>query len=130
LQNMAAQKNTTACGYFDYDNHLVPVYGLNKMMQLQTDIKQTQTTLLVLKQEERFFALCCLGIQKMVADNLAFFKVPISMSSAKQPFTQLALVENTLAGLTSSAELWRVLAKRGACLSSQKNSRQQQGAKV
>jgi hypothetical protein len=67
-----------------------------------------------LQHESRLFAICCSGLEKLAIADLHFYKVPLSMSSRKQPFTEFAVVNHVAAGLSSAADLWQLLSLRKA----------------
>lgn len=116
---MSAQKIITSssvqtCGAVEYEQHIVPVFAFNKALQLQPTLPSAQMTLVILQHQTCLFAVCCSALEKIEAADLHFYKVPLSMSSRKQPFAQFAIVNKRATGLSSAAELWRLLAMRNA----------------
>lgn len=119
---MSAQKIITsnlaqACGAIEFEQQHIPVFALNKALQLSANLSANQLTLVVLQHQTRLFALGCSALEKIEIPDLQFFSVPISMSSRKQPFTQFAVLNNRAAGLTSAANLSRLLDMRGVIFS-------------
>ena len=114
---MSAQKITAsniaqACGAIEFDHQQIPVFGFNKALQLTEKLSANQLTLVVLNYQARLFAVGCCALEKIEIPELQFFPVPVSMSSRKQPFTQFAVLNNRAAGLTSAANLSRLLDMR------------------
>lgn len=103
-----------ACGEIEFNQHSVPVFAFTKALQLQPQLPVEQMTLVVLQYESYLFAICCSELKKLNAVDLHFYTVPLSMSSRKQPFTQFAIVNHVAAGLSSTAQLWRLVRLRKA----------------
>lgn len=103
-----------ACGEIEFEQQRVPVFAFNKALQLQLTLASIQKTLVLLQHESRLFAICCSGLEKLEAADLHFYKVPLSMSSRKQPFAEFAVVNQMAAGLSSAADLWQLLSLRKA----------------
>ena len=115
---MSTQKITTpvlnqSCGEIIIEDATLPVFALNKALQLGSERPTNHLTLVVLQHQARLFGFCCITLEKIDARNLHFFPVPITMSSRKQPFSQFAVVNNRAAGLTSAANLFQLLQARG-----------------
>lgn len=113
-QKLLASKTAHACGEIEFEQQVIPVFAFNKALQLQTRLPSSHMTLVVLQYESRLFAICCSGLEKLNAADLHFHDVPLSMSNRKQPFAEFAIVNNLAAGLSSAAELWRLLHFRKA----------------
>lgn len=116
---MSAQKiigSTVAqtCGMIEFDQQLIPVFAFNKALQLKSELSAVQKTLVIIQHRSYVFALCCSALEKIEMADLHFYHAPVSMSSRKQPFTQFAVVNKRAAGLSSAAELWRLLTMRKA----------------
>ena len=112
-QKMAAPVLEQACGEIELEGTKVPVFAINKALQLNIERPTNHLTLVVLQHQGRLFGLCCMTLEKIDAGNLRIFSVPITMSSRKQPFSQFAVINNRAAGLTSAVELFRLLQARG-----------------
>ena len=112
-QKMVASTIAHACGAIEFEQQLIPVFALNKALQLSDNLSSNQLTLVVLQHQTRLFALGCCALEKIDTPDLQFFSVPLSMSSRKQPFMQFAVLNNRAAGLTSAANLSRLLDMRG-----------------
>lgn len=112
-QKIIASNLAQACGAIEFERQHIPVFALNKALQLSTTLSTNQLTLVVLQHQTQIFALGCSGLEKIEMPDLQFFTVPMSMSSRKQPFTQFAVLNNRAAGLTSAANLSRLLEMRG-----------------
>ena len=115
---MSAQKITAsnvaqACGAIEFEQQQIPVFALNKALQLADKLSANQLTLVVLQHQTRLFAFACCTLEKIEIPDLQIFPVPVSMSSRKQPFTQFAVLNNRAAGLTSAENLSRLLDIRG-----------------
>jgi len=115
---MSTQKITTpvldqSCGEIILEDATLPVFSVNKALQLSSERPANHLTLVVLQHQARLFGLSCITLEKIDARNLHFFSVPVTMSSRKQPFTQFAVVNNRAAGVTSAANLFRLLQARG-----------------
>lgn len=113
-QKIVTSKVTQTCGEIEFEQQMIPVFVFNKALQLQPQLPSTPMTLVVLQHESYLFAICCLSLEKLNAADLHFHKVPLSMSNRKQPFAEFAIVNNIAAGLSSAAELWRLLSLRKA----------------
>ncbi len=113
-QKLLASKTAHACGEVEFEQKVIPVFVFNKALQLQPRLPSAHMTVVVLQHESRLFAICCSGLEKLNAADLHFHKVPLSMSNRKQPFAEFAIVNNIAAGLSSAAELWRLLSLRKA----------------
>ena len=113
-QKILPSKAASACGEIEFNQQTVPVFALNKALQLQPQLPSVEMILVVLQYESCLFALCCSELEKLNASDLHFYPVPQSMSSRKQPFAEFAIVNHVAAGLTSAAELWRLLSLRNA----------------
>lgn len=113
-QKIIASVSAHTCGAIEFEQQEIPVFLFSKTLQLQSALPAEHKTLVVIQHQSNLFALCCSALEKMELDNLHFFAVPLSMSSRKQPFTQFAVVNKRAAGLTSAAELWRLLTMRNA----------------
>lgn len=107
-------KAVHACGEIEFEQQMIPVFSFNKALQLQPQLPSAQMTLVVLQHEGRLFAIGCSGLEKLNAADLHFHKVPLGMTNRKQPFSEFAIVNNFAAGLSSTAELWRLLSLRKA----------------
>ncbi len=103
-----------SCGAIEFEQQVVPVFAFNKALKLQPTLSNTQMTLVIIQYDAYIFALCCTALEKIEVADVHFFAVPLSMSSRKQPFTQLAVVNKRAAGLTSAALLWELLHMRHA----------------
>jgi chemotaxis signal transduction protein len=112
-QKMTASVLDQACGEIILEDATLPVFALNKALQLSSERPANHLTLVVLEYQARLFGLCCITLEKIDACNLHFFSVPVTMSSRKQPFSQFAVVNNRAAGVTSAANLFRLLQTRG-----------------
>ncbi|MET0356460.1 MAG: hypothetical protein ABW044_06750 [Cellvibrio sp.] len=115
-QKMTAPTLAQACGKLLLEDGEVPVFAINKALQLNPERPSNHLTLVVLKHQTRVFGLCCVTLEKIEMQNLNFFTVPVSMTSRKQPFSQFALVNKQTAGLTSAFDLLRLLTARGVVL--------------
>lgn len=113
-QKIIASDIPHACGAIELEQVVVPVFALNKTLQLQPQPPSEHMTLVILQYDSRLFALCCFGLEKLELAELKIYPVPISMSSRKQPFAQFAVVNKRAAGLSSAAEVWRLLSMRNA----------------
>ncbi len=113
-QKVAPSKAAQVCGEIEFEQQMIPVFAFNKSLQLQPKLLSMQMTLVVLQHESYLFAICCSGLEKLNAADLHFYKVPLSMSNRKQPFAEFAIVNRVAAGLSSAAELWRLLSLRKA----------------
>ncbi len=112
-QKMATSSLSQVCGEIVIEERKVPVFAINKALQLNTERPANHLTLVVLQHETQLFGFSCVTFEKIDLHDLNFFQVPVSMSSRKQPFSQFAVVNNRAAGLTSSADLLRMLETRG-----------------
>ncbi len=112
-QKIIASNFVQACGAIEFEQQQIPVFALNKALQLTANLSANQLTLVVLQHQTRIFALACCSLEKIEMPDLQFFTVPLSMSSRKQPFTQFAVLNNRAAGLTSAANISRLLEMRG-----------------
>lgn len=113
-QKIIATDIPYACGVIEFEQMCVPVFSFNKTLQLQAQLPSEHMTLVLLQHESRVFAVCCAALEKIEVADLNIYSVPISMSSRKQPFTRFSVVNKRAAGLSSAAELWRLLALRNA----------------
>lgn len=113
-QKIIAADIPHACAAVEFEQRCIPVFAFNKTLQLLPQLPSGHMTLVILQHESRLFALCCSALEKMEVADLKIYPVPISMSSRKQPFIEFAVVNKRAAGLTSGAELWRLLAMRNA----------------
>jgi chemotaxis signal transduction protein len=113
-QKIIASSAAQTCGTVEYEQQIIPVFAFNKAFQLQPKLPFAQMTLVIFQHQSRLFAVCCSALEKIESADLHFYKVPPSMSSRKQPFAQFAVVNERAAGLSSAAELWRLLAMRNA----------------
>jgi chemotaxis signal transduction protein len=116
---MSAQKIVTfaaahSCGVIEFEQQCIPVFAFNKALQLQSKLPSTQMTLVIVQYQSNLFAVCCAALEKIEMTDLHFYSVPLSMSSRKQPFTQFTIINKRTAGLTSAADLWRLLTMRNA----------------
>ena len=116
-QKIIAPSVTQACGAIDFEQLQIPVFSLNKALQLTDKLSANQLTLVVLQYQTRIFAVSCCALEKIEISGFQFFPVPVSMSSRKQPFTHFAVLNNRAAGLTSAANLSRLLDIRGVVFS-------------
>lgn len=119
VTSMSAQKIVAptiphACGAIEFEQNSVPVFAFNKALQLQSRLPSSQMTLVVIQHESYLFSLGAVALQKLDMMDLHFYPVPVNMRSRKQPFTQFAIVNKRVAGLSSAAELWRLLKIRHA----------------
>jgi hypothetical protein len=112
-QKIIASTLVQACGAIEFEQQQIPVFALNKALQLSANLSANQLTLVVVQHQTRLFALGCCALEKIERPDLQLFSVPVSMSSRKQPFTQFAVLNNRAAGLTSAANLSRLLELRG-----------------
>ena len=112
-QKMAAPSVSQACGEVAIEEHKIPVFAIGKALQLNAERPANHLTLVVLQHNMQLFGFTCVTFEKVDLHDLNFFQVPVSMSSRKQPFSQFAVVNNRAAGLTSSADLLRMLEARG-----------------
>lgn len=116
-QKIIASSVAQACGAIEFEQQQIPVFALNKALQLSPNLSANQLTLVVLQHQARIFAVCCCALEKIETSDLQFFTVPLSMSSRKQPFTQFAVLNNRAAGLTNAENLSRLLDARGVVFS-------------
>ncbi len=105
-----------ACGYLMFEDELVPVFSLNRNLQLQTVADSRCIALAILSAGSQRFGLACLNVEKQSDGMPVFYPVPVCMSSRKQPFSEFAVINQRAVGLTSAAELLRVLRLRGVNL--------------
>lgn len=113
-QKIIASTMAHTCGALEFEQNIIPVFAFNKALQLQPKLFSTQITLVIIRHESYLFALCCSALEKLEMADLGFYAVPLSMSSRKQPFSQFAVINKRAAGLTSAADLWRLLSMRNA----------------
>lgn len=113
-QKIIPSKATHTCGAIEFEQQSIPVFAFNKALQLQPNLPSAQMTLVIIQHQSWLFALCCFALEKIEMADLHFYAVPLNMSSRKQPFAQFAVVNKRAAGLTSAAELWRLLEMRNA----------------
>lgn len=112
-QKITAPTIAQACGELKLEDGQIPVFAINKALQLNPERPSSQLTVVVLKHQARVFGLCCVTLEKIEMRDLNFFNVPVSMMSRKQPFSQFAVVNKSAAGLTSAFDLLRLLTARG-----------------
>lgn len=94
------------------DKCKVPVFGVNKSLQILTQLPSSHSTLVVLHHEKWIFALACVRIQKLEQPEVCFYSVPINMRSRKQPFSRFAVLDQCAAGLVSAESIWQLLVER------------------
>jgi len=116
FNQMQSSLDDFTCGSLEFEGELIPVFYLNRHLQLQPAADSRCAALAILSTGTQRFGVACLGIQKYEAALPAFYSVPVCMSSRKQPFNEFAVVNQKAVGLTSAAELLRVLRLRGAAL--------------
>jgi hypothetical protein len=114
VQKITASKATHTCGSIEFEQQSIPVFAFNKALQLQPSLPSAQMTLVIIQHQSWLFALCCFALEKIELADMHFYTVPLNMSSRKQPFAQFAVINKRAAGLTSAAELWRLLEMRKA----------------
>jgi len=114
IQKIDAAVASNSCGLVEYNGHSVPVFSVNKALQLQSSKKDSHSVIAILNYQSMWFSLACNSLAKCEIGNLQLFRVPTCMSSRKQPFSQVAIVGDKAACLTNSAELWKLLHLRGA----------------
>ncbi len=113
-QQLMPSANLGCGGFIKVEQYNVPVFLFNKVLQLQAQLPEKPATLAVMQYQLRLFALCCFGLSKHEFDSLHFFSIPKSMSCSMQPFTTFAMLNDQTAGLTTSADMWRLISLRGA----------------
>jgi hypothetical protein len=116
------------CGYVEFEQHCYPVFCLNKPLQLQSELLASHKVIVLLEHIDYRFGISCCELTKvsdlsralsMLQENkMIFYKVPVCMTSRKQPFSEFAIINNQAAGLSSAAALFSLLQLRGATLSS------------
>lgn len=94
------------------DEYQVPVFGLNKGLQILPQLPATHMTVVVFRHDIRLFAFGCARIQKLDRRDVCIYPVPISMSSRKQPFSNFAIIDQCAAGLINAKSLWQLLVER------------------
>ncbi|RYY75086.1 MAG: hypothetical protein EOO52_12325 [Gammaproteobacteria bacterium] len=112
-QKMMSPTLTQACGEIVVDENCLPVFAMNKTLQLSSERPSSHLTLVVLQHQTLMFGWCCVTLEKIDMQELQFFPVPVSMSSRKQPFSHFAVINHRAAGLTSAAGLLQLLEARG-----------------
>lgn len=125
VSQMLPSPDDCACGSLEFEGELLPVFYVNRNLQLQTMADSRCTALVILSTGLQRFGLACLGVEKQSGAVPAFYSVPVCMSSRKQPFNEFAIINHKAIGLTSAAELLRVLHLRGANIVSQQPSQRQ-----
>lgn len=108
-QKMLRRNSLHSCGIIDYENNEVPVFSLSKSLKLISDFPDKLSMLVLLNYQDNAFALGCTAIEKIEKSDMVFYPVPVSMSSRKQPFNQVAVIENRAVGLVSADSLWQLL---------------------
>lgn len=111
-----------ACGELKVEESAVPVFVINKSLQVNPVCPPHHATVIVLEYQGILFGLSCAAITKIETNDLQFkalqfFTVPINMSSRKQPFSKFAVVGKRAVGLTSALHLLGLLNTRGVVLS-------------
>ena len=117
IQEITVPTLSFACGEVTCEFGKVPIFAINKALQLKPELSSNHLTVVVLRHQALLFGLCCVNLKKIEARDLKFFAVPINMSSRKQPFSQFAIVDNYAAGLTNALSLSRLLDARGVVFS-------------
>ena len=113
-QKIMAPATEYTCGKIEHEQYMIPVFTFNKALQLQSCLPSTQMTLVVIQHQSYLFAVGCSAFDKIEIADLHFYPVPISMTSRKQPFSQFAVANKRAVGLSSAADLWRLLVTRNA----------------
>lgn len=116
-----------SCGYLEYGQQRYPVFCLNKALQLQSRLEPCHQVLVLLRHQQQGFALACRSLTKLETQDYPVYPVPRSMSSRKQPFSRFALIGEVALGLSSAADLLKLLQVRGVQVREQ-NSHALQGA--
>jgi hypothetical protein len=116
------------CGYIEFEQNSYPVFCLNKPLQLQSELLPSHKVIVLLEHIDYRFGISCCELTKvsdlshamsMLQENkMTFYKVPVCMTSRKQPFSEFAIINNQAAGLSSASALFSLLQLRGVTLSS------------
>lgn len=125
---LISSQSAQNCGYVEFEQHCYPVFCLNKPLQLQPELLSSHKVIVLLEHIDYRFGISCCEITKvselsralslLQENKIVFYKVPVCMSSRKQPFSEFAIINNQAAGLSSAAALFSLLQLRGATLSS------------
>ena len=110
---ITAAVDAQSCGLVPFEQGAVPVFCINKNLQLNAQLPTTHTALVILQEQGFYFALACIDVIKLTGEALVNYSVPTSMSSRKQPFTDFAIIGNRAAGFTNAASLAELLRSRG-----------------
>jgi hypothetical protein len=125
IKDMRPPSDELACGSLEFEGELIPVFCLDHHLQLQAVAGSTCVAVALLSNGSQRFGLVCLGLEKWANPAPVFYRVPVCMTSRKQPFSEFAVIDNKVVGLTSAAELLRVLGLRGAYVARETWQRQE-----